>query len=66
VTSIDNGDAGGVVASVFEPAQTVQQNGHGLSPPNVSDNPAHLGRNLPSATVNRKIHESPYIVLAAA
>src|SRR4029077_10037000 len=41
VTSIDNGHAGRVVAPVFEPSQTVQQNRRGLSPPDVSDNPAH-------------------------
>ena len=42
VMSIDNRNAGGVVAAIFKSAQTVQQNGRRLCPPHVSDNPAHI------------------------
>ena len=41
VIAIDNRDSGGIVAAVFEPAQTIEQNGRGLRFSDVSDNATH-------------------------
>ena len=44
----DDGDAGRVVAAIFEPPQPVDQDGHDFLRSDVSDDPAHSIHGLPS------------------
>jgi hypothetical protein len=50
----DGCDARAVIAAVFQPPQTLQQEVHGLPRPDISDNPAHrmiLGSLILRATI---------------
>ncbi len=41
--AVDDRDAGGIVAAIFQPAQTVQQDGPRFRAPDVANNAAHAG-----------------------
>ncbi len=43
LVTVDDRDAGGVVAAIFQAAQTIQKNGRCLRTSDVTDNPAHEG-----------------------